>query len=39
MRRKSTWRLDFREKMGGANLHDGPMEGAFEPRLERICSE
>ncbi len=39
MRKNSIYWLDFREKMVGVNLHDGNIEGAFELRIERICSE
>ena len=39
MRKNSIYWLDFREKMVGANLYDGNIEGAFELWIERIYSE
>lgn len=39
MKKSSIYLLDSREKMKGANLYDGSIEGAFELWIERIVSE
>ena len=39
MKRSSIYSPDFREKMVGANLYAGSIEGAFELWIERRLSE
>jgi hypothetical protein len=39
MRRNSIYQPDFREKMDGANLYEGGIEGTFELWIERILSK
>jgi hypothetical protein len=39
MKRNSIYCPEFSEKMGGANLYDGNIEGTFELWVERMNSE